>query len=265
MLRKLVKYEWKATSRVLLPLYGAVLLIALVNRLLMIPSGGGFMHSGADWAQTIALMLYFGLMVAVFVVTIVILIQRFYKSLLGDEGYLMFTLPVTPAQNIWAKTIVATIMTVLSGIVAMLSVFVLASSVDMWRILAEGFGEVFRWMFSNVNYPLFALEFILLMIVGTVGGTLTLYLCMALGHLAKRHRVAASVGAYFGLGAVGQTVTTLLFNIADWTNLDKLLSGLSNNAALHVMMLFLILYCLADAVISFIIINYILKRHLNLE
>lgn len=265
MLRKLVKYEWKATSRVLLPLYGAVLLIALINRLLAIPSGGGFLHSSAEPAQFIALMVYFGLMVAVFVVTIVILIQRFYKSLLGDEGYLMFTLPVTPAQNIWAKTIVATIMSILSGVVALLSVFVLASSVDMWKMLAQGFGELFRWVFSNANYPFFAAEFILLMIISAVGGALSLYLCMAIGHLARRHRVAASIGAYFGLMVVGQTVMQLLVSFTNWIHLGQLLAWLQGNAAIHVGLLVMIVYCLADAAICFFIVNYILKRHLNLE
>lgn len=265
MLRKLMKYEWKAVSRVLLPLYGAVLLIALVNRLLMLPSGGRFASSGAEWAQMIAMMVYFGLMVAVFVVTFVILVQRFYKSLLGDEGYLMFTLPVTAAQNIWAKTIVATVMTFLSGIAAFLSMFILASSLDMWRSMVDFFGEVFSYLFSNVHYPLFALEFIVMMVVGTVGGILFLYNCIALGHLAKRHRVAAAIGAYFGLSIAWQTLMTLLVNIASWTGLDHALAMLRGNAMIHTVLWIFILLALAEAAVSFVITNYILKRHLNLE
>ena len=34
MLGKLIKYEFKATGRILLPLYGALLVFALINRLL---------------------------------------------------------------------------------------------------------------------------------------------------------------------------------------------------------------------------------------
>lgn len=44
------------------------------------------------------------------VVTAVILIQRFYKNLLGSEGYLMFTLPVTVSQHLFSKTIIAVVM-----------------------------------------------------------------------------------------------------------------------------------------------------------
>ena len=33
MLRKLLKYEFKATSRILLPLYGALLIFALINKI----------------------------------------------------------------------------------------------------------------------------------------------------------------------------------------------------------------------------------------
>ena len=36
-----------------------------------------------------------------------VLIVRYYRNLYGDEGYLMNTLPVTPAQHVWAKLICA--------------------------------------------------------------------------------------------------------------------------------------------------------------
>lgn len=42
-------------------------------------------------------------MVALFVLTMIVIIQRFYKGLLCDEGYLMFTLPVKPWQLIATK------------------------------------------------------------------------------------------------------------------------------------------------------------------
>ena len=58
----------------------------------------------------IGYMLYMGVMMAAFVVTAVILIQRFYKNLLGSEGYLMFTLPVTVTQHLLSKTIIAVVM-----------------------------------------------------------------------------------------------------------------------------------------------------------
>ena len=103
---KLLKYEWKACARICLPLYGAMLLMSVVSALMTTESAQNIM----DGIPTAILgMLYFALLIAVFVVTAVILIQRFYKNLLGDEGYLMFTLPVTVAQHIWSKVIIAVV------------------------------------------------------------------------------------------------------------------------------------------------------------
>ncbi len=71
-------------------------------------------------------MLYMGVMMAAFVVTAVILIQRFYKNLLGSEGYLMFTLPVTVTQHLLSKTIIAVVMIGLSGLSALISIIIFA-------------------------------------------------------------------------------------------------------------------------------------------
>ena len=39
--------------------------------------------------------------------TCVVTIQRFYKGLLGQEGYLMFTLPVKNWQLVFSKALVS--------------------------------------------------------------------------------------------------------------------------------------------------------------
>ena len=41
---KLLKYEWKACARICLPMYAAVLLLALVNRLTMKEQVQALMH-----------------------------------------------------------------------------------------------------------------------------------------------------------------------------------------------------------------------------
>lgn len=136
---KLLKYEWKACARICLPLYGVLILMSFVTHLLYsIPQNStfGFM------LPTISYMLYMGVMMAAFVVTAVILIQRFYKNLLGSEGYLMFTLPVTVSQHLFSKTIIAVVMIALSGIAAFLSIGIFA---DM------SFGTLFVDMIKGVG------------------------------------------------------------------------------------------------------------------
>ena len=95
MLRKLIRYEFLATGRIFLPLYGAFVLISLIMR--------GAMQIQNIWRieensfmnllMVIPMLLYVGMFVATVVGTILIAISRFYKNLLSEEGYLTFTLP----------------------------------------------------------------------------------------------------------------------------------------------------------------------------
>ena len=45
------------------------------------------------------------------------LIQRFYKNLLRDEGYLMLTLPASVHQQVWSKLIVSSVWFIITGVV----------------------------------------------------------------------------------------------------------------------------------------------------
>ena len=110
MLGKLLKYEFKATSRILLPLYGALLIFAFIVKIFIGTKLDGVnMDFLGGIPAVVSIFTYGATMAAVFIVTIFIIIQRFYKNLLGDEGYLMNTLPVSTTSNISSKLISAII------------------------------------------------------------------------------------------------------------------------------------------------------------
>ena len=75
---------------------------------------------------TITGFMYISIFIALVAATVIIVILRFYKGLLGDEGYLMHTLPVKPWQLITSKGLVAAGVVLLSIIVAMVSLAILA-------------------------------------------------------------------------------------------------------------------------------------------
>ena len=101
MLRKLIKYEFRATARVMLPLYLVTIVLALLTRgaslwlelatadMTMGESILGFLAGLVAVAFVLALL-------ATFIVAVVLAVFRFRKNLLTDEGYVMFTLPVPP-------------------------------------------------------------------------------------------------------------------------------------------------------------------------
>lgn len=267
---KLLKYEWKACARTCLPLYGAVLVVTVINRML-----GLFGSSPAPdnrWVEMISVLMafvYFGIMVAVFVVTAVLLIQRFYKSLLGDEGYLMFTLPVTPAQHIWVKTILAFVMCLLACVVSVLSVCILASGLEALTGMGELFGQMFGLIAKKPVTLAYGLEGILLLTIWAVCSILFIYLCIALGHLAKKHRVAMAIVWYFVLSTVLQFLgMAFLFVFDESAPFNVLLAwsrSLSPEAAIHTGMLGLCVIALIPTAAFFFGTQYILKNRLNLE
>ena len=86
MLGKLMKYEFKATSRMLLPINGAMLLFALIIRLFMELNFFQTGNMAISALATVMAVMYVMVIIAAFVITLIVIIQRFYKNLLTDEG-----------------------------------------------------------------------------------------------------------------------------------------------------------------------------------
>ncbi len=266
---KLLKYEWKACARICLPLYGAMLLMSVVSAVMTTERAQDFMN-GIPTA--ILGMLYFAMLVAVFVVTAVILIQRFYKNLLGDEGYLMFTLPVTVAQHIWSKVIVAVAICFLSGIVALLSMMILSANTNVIYEIGMMLGGLGHAIAKEPNAIGYMLEGILLLVLSTASAVLYIYLCMALGHLAKKHRVLMSVVWYFVLSTVAQFL--LSFVLVGVVNgpmetlmhaVYNMVAGMPQEAVLHGVLLFFCVVTAIPGAICYAGTHYILQHKLNLE
>ena len=132
MLTKLLKHEFRATARIMGPLYLVLLAVALgFNFSARLMDSGNFV---LNMLAALVVMAYVVAITAVFIVAFILMLQRFYKNLLGDEGYIMFTLPASVHQHVWSKLIVSAVWFIATGVVVFLSVFVAAFN---------GFGECF--------------------------------------------------------------------------------------------------------------------------
>ena len=155
MLSKLIRYEWKAVARVCIPMYGGLILAAMLTHFLL----GNLERFSSTLYDIITMAmstLCFGLFMAAFVLTLIIQIQRFSKNLLGDEGYLMFTLPASVSQHITAKLVVAVLLDVLSVAAAILAVLALALDGTMWLDLPGDFFDMIvyvDWSCSSCVWP----------------------------------------------------------------------------------------------------------------
>lgn len=270
MLAKLLKYDFKAMFKIFLPLWGVLLVVSGVNRLI---SGSPLAEGGGMGIFTSLLgVMYVLLIMAVMVVTTVIIIARFYQGLLKDEGYLMFTIPVKPWQLLASKLISAMVISIISGVVALASVAIIAYFPEMGQVLAE------LWKMGMKNVPNFLPLVILLVVslfVGIICSVSQVYASMALGHLAGSHRVGFAVLAFIVLSVIWSTVGSVIgmFGYPDVTT--SLTTVTVESEAAQVMSVFsdvmgaaLVWGLVLDVVrcvVHLIITNYILSRRLNLE
>ena len=130
MLGKLIKHETRATSRIFLPLYGALLILTIFTKLVMAIGAPDFFSEMASSNKVaeiilgISFTLYFILIVGISVMTLVMIIQRFYKNLFTDEGYLMFSLPVKTWELVLSKLLVGMIWSAVCTIMIVLTFFI---------------------------------------------------------------------------------------------------------------------------------------------
>lgn len=270
MLRKLIKYEWRSIYRLMLPLCGAVLVMSLVNKVLFDASMTRLLDSDlfGPLPRIIAMLVYVALVVALGVLTLIFIVQRFYKGLLSEEGYLMFTLPVKPWELIASKGIVAAVLSVISGVTAMLSIMLLSLDREVWSTMLSGLREGIRFMSEEYPlWPLLLLEGLVLLVASLAQQITNIYAAIAMGHLSKHARIPLSILAYIGLSVVQSTVTWAAIMIIDSQELDYYLSNLIENIPLlaHVTMGGMILYTAFWSAAFFGVTNLVLSRYLNLE
>ena len=166
-------------------------------------------------SEGISITVYVLMFTGMFVMTLVVMIQRFYKNLLSDEGYLMFTLPTNPWNHIVSKLLVSMMWSVASGIIAILSILiVIYKEVFTQELLQELISDVKMYFetFGSSSVP-FLIELLILWIIGLASNILVIYASIALGHLLNKHRVLASLGAFIALNAVSQIIMSIITTI----------------------------------------------------
>ena len=101
MLGKLMKYELRATSRTMLPLLLLTLLLSVFTRMTSAVVQSG--HSKfITVINTLLIFAFFLALIGTAVFSVVLMVVRFRNNLMTDEGYLMFTLPVSVHQLLWS-------------------------------------------------------------------------------------------------------------------------------------------------------------------
>lgn len=273
MLSKLMKYEIEATQRIFLPLYGLILIFALINKVFL-KFNMNNMSGISAVPFGITIVVYCLLIAALMVMTLVVTIQRFYKNLLGDEGYLSFTLPVPAHSHIDSKMIIALMWNIVSLLVSLLSVFLLAineNNISNFSQFCMEIGTFFS-QYGAAAY-LLLLELIVLLVVSVLQVILQIYAATTVGNLSGKHKLLTGIGAYIGFGVIQQIITSILMNFGhgltnNWVDLNRFFTGLTDLQALRYVMwgIFgLIVNAAVFGAAFYFFTNWMLTKKLNLE
>ncbi len=222
MLGKLIKHELRATARIMLPVYGAVLALAVMANI-------SLRLLQNDLAPILEMLLglilsAFGIgLFAAMAVTVVLLIRRFYMNYLKDEGYLMHTLPVSVHSLIWSKTIVSCLWIIATMLVCWLAMLTTAL-IQSGTALAELFedfptAQELVYSLNQVGISVQQLELLgalmlALLVVGSVVSCLQFYAAMSLGQMFANNKVLLSVVFYLVINFAVSTVFTVVFSTA---------------------------------------------------
>ena len=261
MLGKLIKHELNATGRIFLPLYFIILILSLVNRVLITIS---ITNGPLDILRGFTIAAYSLSIVATLIVTFVIMIMRFYRNLITDEGYLMLTLPVKSSQLINSKLITSILWNIASIIIVGISLLIMLGTTKNMDMLKEFIDFVHMGLKSSFgnSYVLLIIEFIIMIILSLIQQVLLIYISIAIGHLFNSHRVLGAFVSYIAITTIIQILVTVILMV--WarvagSSLDAL------EAVPELVFPFSIIFSVICNVVYYFGTNYIFKNKLNLE
>lgn len=256
MVGKLMKHELRAILRVLMWFMIAVALLSALVRIFAELDANVDLNDSITLAiaQTTATTFwYLSLFALGFAGTIMCLV-RYFRSLFTGEGYMTFSLPVSPTKLLVAKFLSALVVTVACFAEIAVCLFIALSGRETQYLLEdlsaffETVGEFYR------SYPSLAAEATVLAVVAIPSEIVYLFLVASIGQLFTKHRVGITFFLYYASAFLLGMLSSLLLT-------PYILTA---NVSPHLLLCLGIVFVTAFDVGGFFIIRYILTRKVNL-
>lgn len=275
MLGKLIKHEFRATSTIFL--LGWLIILAIAGAIslsqylfTLIP------HYQQNTVLTGFMVLSGFLLVFLFISLIpaclILYAFRFYKNLMKDEGYLMFTLPVNAWHHVFSKLLVSIVWSIGTIAVVILSVFVLFLGTTSFTDIADFFTSFWRAFGNMITDGLSEHTFEIILYFSSIFASgvcaiLQIYAAISIGQSFGKHKLAASILSWLCLsaitGIIGMIVQTIVF--AANGQLNSYAYAVVGDEITTITMLSSLVLNVVLIVGYFFVCTYMLKRHLNLE
>jgi hypothetical protein len=215
-----------------------------------------------DTFTGISALVLVSLFIALGVITLMTIIGRFKDNLLSDEGYLMFTLPVSTEKLVLSKVLNSVFWLIASGIASILAAVLGVINKDLFglfNMLMSRYMYYIKQIETQHIVALFA--FCGALLSQAIYIILLIYFSMSVSQFPAfiKHRKAASFIAFVVTNTVLTTLVSFLFSQL------PVMSPYPFTTEFSFVLLYAILTNLSLAVILFFATTYILKNHLNLE
>ena len=264
MFGKLLKYEFKSTSKWYLLITLIALGLSVITGVIGGSATNGFVDMETDSMRIVTGtlgILIFGGVIGLYLSNYYIIIRRFYSNLYGREGYLTWTLPASPHAIILSKFIGALVASLYCIFLLFFSSFI--TILVMGAVMGQDLSPVFS-VISEIFSHSIALWIIIWWIFTTASGIFLFYVSIALGQLFQNRRGLKAILFFFllciVLSIIGIAVNPFRDQNAVWLtiaygNIDDLGSNFVPG----------LIYEVIKIVSMYFTIHYISKYKLNLQ
>lgn len=264
MLGKLIKHEFIAVSRIMIPLHLFLIVVTVIGKATL---SFDLIQHLPELVNFLMLLTYIVTLIAIPFATCIYMVIRFYRNMFTDEGYLMWTLPVKPWEHLFSKGLVFSIWSVIDLILVLGSMLILIFSGQILERLSDPavWSEFNGVLETNLGFDF--ISFILLIlgvcIVSTFSGVYLYYCSICIGQLFSKHRILGALLAYVGLYMILQTITTAIMMAYGFTIFSNQMVDFSS---IYVNILISsALISVVCGVICYLVSLYIMKRKINIQ
>ncbi len=272
MLSKLIKHEFRATSRIMWPVFLGMLALTALMRISLPLLNGGV----TPWfLQMLCVLLVIGFVVglgALAFAPLVLSAVRWRDHVLKDEGYLTLTLPVSVHQLLASKLIVSAVWYAAAFLVGVLSLMIATANWSSLLYVPDFFGDFFK-AFSQMDASLRGHALLILLellgnfVMTISAASLVVYAAYSIGYSFNKHKelwTVILILVFFQLAQFTAIAMIGAFFNADptrWMNLDVY----SAPASVELLLLWGMFGELLFAAAGYAVTWYFTTKKLNLE
>ncbi|MCI5655537.1 MAG: hypothetical protein SOT80_04475 [Candidatus Pseudoruminococcus sp.] len=277
MLGRLFKYEIKATSKILVPIYIAFIAITAISRIsieLQVDK-----NSPLYFISDIGFLIFMLSAMTIFVATAIVIVWRFYRNTSSYEGYLLFTLPVKTDYIIISEFLCAFLWSIVMSVVVVIGIFLMIFNSNVGGITINF--PYFKEFFSSLNFDGGKVIFIMLldMTISTLAEIMAIYCAISLASLFKKYRLMLSVLFYIGLVIITNTLDILVIRIIthnfipqtetisetyDTATFAEAWNSLIVPSLVSEQVIIDLIFLITITVVEYFIVRKILRKHLNI-